>query len=58
MMNISSLLLHQLLGMMLMSKMTRPETLIAEQEGKIWNDTDAVVDYFWDEDQPGLGQFY
>ncbi len=29
----------------------RPKALAAEQEGKIWNDTDAVLDYFWDEDQ-------
>ena len=29
---------------------TTPDTLTYEQDGKIWNDTDSVRDYFWDSD--------
>jgi hypothetical protein len=29
---------------------TKPTVVTVEQPGKIWNDTDSLVDYFWDPD--------
>ena len=41
-----------------MYKMSSLTSVPYEQQGKIWNDTDDLQNFFWDKDAQSLGKLY